>query len=111
MACLHLAAATPNHVILEGGGNVAVSKNYLTEPLELLEGGFVAVPDGPGLGFELDEEHDVEGAGLAARWESDGAWQVCAARESGAEPGRLVGGGMTQHCCGKQEHALRLTTL
>lgn len=55
MACLQLAAATPNHVILEGGGNVAVSKNYLTEPLELLEGGFVAVPDGPGLGFELDE--------------------------------------------------------
>ena len=34
--------------------HVAVAKNYLTEPLELLEGGFVAVPDGPGLGFELD---------------------------------------------------------
>lgn len=55
IACLHLAAATPNHVIQEGGGNVAVSKNYLTQPLELLEGGYVAVPDRPGLGFELDE--------------------------------------------------------
>ena len=55
VACLHLAAATPNHVIQEGGGNVAASKNYLTKPLVLLEGGFVAVPDGPGLGFELDE--------------------------------------------------------
>ena len=55
VACLHLAAATPNHVIQVGGGNVAASKDYLTEPLELLEGGFVAVPDGPGLGFEIDE--------------------------------------------------------
>ena len=56
IACLHLAAATPNHVIQEGGGNIAVSKDYLTEPLTMLPGGFVAVPDKPGLGFELDEE-------------------------------------------------------
>ena len=27
IACLHLAAATPNHVIQEGGGNIAVSKD------------------------------------------------------------------------------------
>ena len=34
---------------------MVASRNYLTEPLELLEGGFVAVPDSPGLGVELDE--------------------------------------------------------
>ena len=27
IACLHLAAATPNHVIQEGGGNIAVSRD------------------------------------------------------------------------------------
>ena len=48
MACIHLAAATPNHVIQEGGGNVTASHSYLTEPIELLPGGFIGVPNRPG---------------------------------------------------------------
>eukprot|EP01047_Picozoa_sp_COSAG01_P041640 COSAG01_NODE_3586_length_5907_cov_7.984504_2_plen_83_part_00 len=43
-------------VIQEGGGNVRASHTYLTRPIELLPGGFVAVPDRPGLGFDLDEQ-------------------------------------------------------
>ena len=48
MASIQLAAATPNHVIQEGGGNVNASHSYLMEPIELLPGGFIAVPNRPG---------------------------------------------------------------
>jgi L-alanine-DL-glutamate epimerase-like enolase superfamily enzyme len=55
-ASMHLAAATPNFVIMEGGnahkgpfGNV-----LLKEPLEY-QPGYAVVPDRPGLGVEFDE--------------------------------------------------------
>jgi L-alanine-DL-glutamate epimerase-like enolase superfamily enzyme len=54
-ASLHLAVATPNSVIMEGGnahlgpfGNA-----LLKQPLDLRPG-CAFVPDGPGLGIELD---------------------------------------------------------
>lgn len=47
-------------MIQEGGGDVAASRNYLAKPLELLEGGFVAAPNGPWLGVELDEAAKLE---------------------------------------------------
>jgi L-alanine-DL-glutamate epimerase-like enolase superfamily enzyme len=56
-ASLHLAAATPNFVIMEGGnahagpfGNV-----LLKEPLDYKPGS-ARVPEGPGLGVEFDEK-------------------------------------------------------
>ena len=55
-SAIHLCAATPNSVILEGGdsdqrefGNALLSTPLPYQP------GYVEVPEGPGLGFEWDE--------------------------------------------------------
>ena len=61
-ACLHLAAATPNFVIQEmslgihynTGGHDLLT--YCADPSVFdVKDGFVAVPEGPGLGVEIDE--------------------------------------------------------
>ena len=56
-SAIHLCAATPNAVILEGGESYkrAFGNAVLKVPLPYRPG-WVDVPDGPGLGFEFDEE-------------------------------------------------------
>jgi galactonate dehydratase len=51
-ACLQLDAAIPNFLIQEQG---SLGLGYLKQPF-VLKGGFIDVPQGPGLGIELDEE-------------------------------------------------------
>ena len=62
-ACLQLDACIPNFLVQE---HVTLGEGYLKQPFRL-EGGYVAVPEGPGLGIELDEEY------LASR-ASSGTW-------------------------------------
>lgn len=50
-ACLQLAATTPNHLIQE---HLSLGEGYLCEPFEL-DGGYIPVPEKPGLGIELDD--------------------------------------------------------
>ncbi len=56
-SAIHLCAATPNAVILEGGESHlrAFGNAILKVPLPY-KPGRVEVPDGPGLGFEFDEK-------------------------------------------------------
>ena len=61
-ASIHLAVATPNAVIMEGGNihnatDVGASRGnvLLKEPLEF-KAGMAMVPEGPGLGIEFDEK-------------------------------------------------------
>jgi galactonate dehydratase len=51
-ACLQLDAATPNFMIQEQG-NLGVG--YLKQPF-VVRDGYVDLPQGPGLGIELDED-------------------------------------------------------
>jgi galactonate dehydratase len=51
-ACLQLDACIPNFLIQEF---VSLGEGYLKQPLQMVDG-YVAVPTGPGLGVELDEE-------------------------------------------------------
>ncbi len=55
-SAIHLCAATPNAVILEGGESYkqAFGNRILSTPLPY-KPGHVEVPEGPGLGFEFDE--------------------------------------------------------
>ena len=50
-AGIQLAASVPNFLCQE---QVSLGDGYLKEPFKV-EGGFVKVPKGPGLGIELDE--------------------------------------------------------
>ena len=55
-ACLHLDAAIPNFLIQEhSGDHLPPKSDLLKEPLKLVDG-FMELPDGPGLGIDLDEE-------------------------------------------------------
>src|SRR5690606_26242359 len=68
VASLQLDAARPNFLVQEHNevldyrdqGRTLFGKGYFKQPFVLEDDGCVAVPDGPGLGVELDEE------GLAA---------------------------------------------
>ncbi|MBW6526434.1 galactonate dehydratase [Sphingomonas sp. RHCKR7] len=80
-ACLHLAAATPNFVIQEVSMGIhynAASTDLtgLTRNPELfgIEGGSMAVPTGPGLGVEIDEDAVREMAATPHRWRNP-AWR------------------------------------
>jgi L-alanine-DL-glutamate epimerase-like enolase superfamily enzyme len=55
-SAIHVCAATSNSVILEGGESHlgAFGNQLLQEPLDY-QGGFVRVPDRPGLGIEFNE--------------------------------------------------------
>ncbi len=63
-ASLQLDAAAPNFLVQEHnevndtreGGRTLFGKGYLKHPFALGDDGCVAVPDGPGLGIELDED-------------------------------------------------------
>ncbi|NHE55474.1 galactonate dehydratase [Cyclobacterium plantarum] len=54
LACgLHLAASIPNFLVQE---QVSLGNGYLKKPFNLQSDGTVLIPEGPGLGIELDEE-------------------------------------------------------
>ncbi|TLS48998.1 mandelate racemase/muconate lactonizing enzyme family protein [Paenibacillus antri] len=55
-ATLHLSAAIPNFHILEYQPSVLPVANKLLKDPIACEGGFYELPEGPGLGVELDEE-------------------------------------------------------
>nr|WP_304449578.1 mandelate racemase/muconate lactonizing enzyme family protein [Halomarina sp. PSRA2] len=66
MACVHLGAAIPNFDVLEFHAlEVDWWDDLVTEEDPLIRGGYIEVPEGPGLGIELDdevvEEHRLEG--------------------------------------------------
>lgn len=80
-ACLHLAAATPNFVIQEM--SLGVHYNGPSEDLTTLvrnpglfavNDGSVAIPDGPGLGVEVDEAAVRDMARTPHRWRNP-AWR------------------------------------
>ncbi|MEJ7830825.1 MAG: galactonate dehydratase [Segetibacter sp.] len=50
---LHLAASIPNFLVQE---QVSLGEGYLKKPFKLQKDGTVLVPEGPGLGIELDED-------------------------------------------------------
>ncbi len=52
-AGLHLAASIPNFLVQE---QVSLGEGYLKKPFKLQKDGTVLIPDGPGLGIELDED-------------------------------------------------------
>jgi L-alanine-DL-glutamate epimerase-like enolase superfamily enzyme len=56
-ASIHLAAATPNCVIIEGGKSHEgpLGNRLLRQPVDYKPGS-VGVPEGPGLGIEFDEK-------------------------------------------------------
>jgi gluconate/galactonate dehydratase len=57
MAAVHVCAALPNHLCLEfHGSDVPFWGDLIVGPKPLIERGSVLVPDGPGLGVELDIE-------------------------------------------------------
>ncbi len=62
-ACLQLDASIPNFVIQE---QVSLGEGYLKQPFEN-KGGFVDLPQGPGLGVELDEEAMADKIGFDTR--------------------------------------------
>ena len=76
-ACLHVAATTPNFVIQEMSLGIhynGPSEDLSTliknvEQFSILDGS-VAVPDGPGLGVEIDEVAVREAAKVPHRWRS-----------------------------------------
>ena len=68
-ASIQLDACLPNFLVQEHNevndwredGRTLIGKGYLNEPFVLDEDGCVAVPTGPGLGIELDEDgmHEI----------------------------------------------------
>jgi L-alanine-DL-glutamate epimerase-like enolase superfamily enzyme len=56
-ASLHMAAASPNFAIMESAGQESgpFGNTLLKQPL-LIEQGYAAVPERPGLGVEFDDE-------------------------------------------------------
>ncbi|MCW3091104.1 MAG: hypothetical protein JWP81_2173 [Ferruginibacter sp.] len=52
-AGLNLAASIPNFLVQE---QVSLGEGYLKKPFKLQKDGTVLIPDGPGLGIELDED-------------------------------------------------------
>lgn len=54
LACgLHLAAAVPNFLVQE---QVSLGEGYIKNPFKLQKDGTVMIPQGPGLGIELDDD-------------------------------------------------------
>lgn len=56
MAGVHLAAAIPNFLMLEFAFGEVDWRPQFTGPQEMIESGYMAVPDLPGLGIELNPE-------------------------------------------------------
>jgi len=56
MAGVQVAATISNFLVLEWAFGEVPWRAELLQPAESVEGGFIEVPDGPGLGFELDTD-------------------------------------------------------
>lgn len=65
-ACLQVDACTPNFLCQE---HVTLGKGYLKKPFEVIDG-YIPVPQGPGLGIEIDEEALKAHADFAGDWET-----------------------------------------
>jgi L-alanine-DL-glutamate epimerase-like enolase superfamily enzyme len=85
MASVHCAAATENFIALEHHfSEIPFWSDFITIPGrsgELIKDGYIEVPEGPGLGFEINDdvvrEHLIEGASLWAptpEWDGERAW-------------------------------------
>jgi galactonate dehydratase len=69
-ACLQLDAAIPNFLCQEGGRHATPEMDgYLKAPFRH-EGGYVPLPQGPGLGIELDEEALAAAGKLGHDWQN-----------------------------------------
>jgi len=53
VAAAHAMAPTPNFLLMEFGGGGGTG--FFTEPLSMVDG-FIQLPQGPGLGVEIDPE-------------------------------------------------------
>lgn len=79
-ACIQLSASIPNFALQEypyrPENDQAPGENLLTEPFEW-EDGYLIVPDGPGLGIEIDddvlEESSYQQPNLTTRLHEDGS--------------------------------------
>lgn len=73
-SCLQLAASTPNVVLQEMSLQIHYNEGadlttYLRDPAPLTpEQGHLRIPEGPGLGVDIDEERVREAAGTPHRW-------------------------------------------
>jgi len=73
-ACLQVDACTPNALIQEQSLGIHYNEgadllDYLKDPkVFAYKDGFVALPDGPGLGVEVDEEKVREAAAKGHNW-------------------------------------------
>ncbi|MBP3965647.1 galactonate dehydratase [Paenibacillus lignilyticus] len=70
-ACLQLDACTPNFLIQEHPSMAEkwdLGEGYLKKPFEVIDG-HVAIPQGPGLGIEINEEALIE-RGYAGDWDT-----------------------------------------
>jgi L-alanine-DL-glutamate epimerase-like enolase superfamily enzyme len=58
MASVHCAAATENFIALEHHFTDVPFWNDFVDgiPKPIIQGGYIAVPEGPGLGFEINED-------------------------------------------------------
>ena len=56
MAGVQVAATISNFLVLEWAFGEVPWRAELLQPAEIVEDGFIEVPDGPGLGFELDTD-------------------------------------------------------
>ncbi len=62
-ACIQVDACSTNFLVQEhnevndsrDGGRTVIGKGFFREPFELDDDGYVSVPDGPGLGVEIDD--------------------------------------------------------
>ncbi len=68
-ACLQVDACTPNFLCQE---QVTLGEGYLKRPF-VVDGGYVGVPTGPGLGIEVDEEA-LAGQLYDGSWETPRLW-------------------------------------
>ena len=55
LASVHAAATISNFLILEWAFGEVPWRGELIRPAEIVEDGYITVPDGAGLGIELDE--------------------------------------------------------
>ncbi|GAD53027.1 gluconate dehydratase [Halarchaeum acidiphilum MH1-52-1] len=73
-SCIQVDACSPNAVIQEQSLNIHYNEtsdvlDYLADPSVFdYEDGYVSVPDGPGLGIEINEEHVREQAEKSVDW-------------------------------------------
>jgi galactonate dehydratase len=70
-ACLQLDACIPNFLVQE---HVTLGDGYLKKPFEIVDG-YIAVPQGPGLGIELDEDALADKA-YDGSWETPRLWHA-----------------------------------